>query len=977
MPSYVVCECCGRRIPATPTDINRAVVCPTSRRLVLVTAGNLQDDPRPDRASSSRIGRRVAAGVLALATLGIAGYLLRNQFDRPHEEVKAEGVTAPDKKAQPGPEVELVERKTNPPASSEKAAPPDPDSAGPTPRGLAVAPPPRLVVSAAPGAFAATQSPRPSAPSQSTTVATAPAPTTQAPVPGSASNPTGVLRNDALGMTTHRLARRIDLRSEEDLQKELLRVREVSLDTPTAPQTSTTLFQLGVGRLAAGLPYPGPAVAARKRDDLAGLPFRLGPDAVLFKTRAEALDALSKRLRSEVQACIPADGTDPRPDPDKLYAALLSGSRGLFRDKKWAAAEAVPCIQQMLQAEGKAVRRMSVELLRGIDGEAATDALVRWSVFDPDAENRAAAVDALKSRDKAAVAALLLAHLRYPWPRASEHAAEALVALNCRAAVPDLAALLTLPDPDAPQTPALPGSKTPFRREMVRVNHVRNCLLCHPPSPTQADLVRGAIPDPTRPLPAAATPAYYSGTGRFVHASTTYVKQDFSVVQPVPSPGLWPGQQRYDYLVAVRPVTVGEVGTAGAVSAYRDAVLFALRELTGRDLGATAEAWAGLRAGKAAPDDSLSYEAGRYLTLLANPEALILFTLQEFSQSFLSLTASERAVVLARFRRQYGATATRYAVVTYLEWLARTGDPSVRQKALQLLATVRGEAGEADPPVDPAVAAGLLAHSNSRIRTLAAGELGTLGAAAKKHYKDLLKALADPEAEVRKAAAEALGNIPSSPDDVYDALAKATRDPVGGVRVASAGALARLKYVPKSAARPLAEGLVQKGKWDRPADQAAFEKLCAELLGEMRSRSTPGYSVVLNAASGEVPTDVPAATLAKLLADTGPPAKDQLKALVPLLLRPEYKAVASGQLFAAGDDAIPVLIAALKDDRPKLRAAVAELLGRAASLNRDPAVTRASWRATLDALAPLKTMDPSTDVKEAAAAALTKLTASP
>ncbi len=52
-----------------------------------------------------------------------------------------------------------------------------------------------------------------------------------------------------------------------------------------------------------------------------------------------------------------------------------------------------------------------------------------------------------------------------PWPRAAEHAAEALVALNCQGAIPQLAAMYDLPDPTAPfrvlSTSSTQGSALP------------------------------------------------------------------------------------------------------------------------------------------------------------------------------------------------------------------------------------------------------------------------------------------------------------------------------------------------------------------------------------------------------------------------------------------------------------------------------------------------------------------------------------
>src|SRR5436305_14561884 len=89
---------------------------------------------------------------------------------------------------------------------------------------------------------------------------------------------------------------------------------------------------------------------------------------------------------------------------------------------------------------------------------------------------------------------------------------------------------------------------------------------------------------------------YYGGEtlGLFVRAEVTYLRQDFSVTQPVEAADPWPTQQRFDYLVSERPADEhgrgrGDTPEAGeesgrgpAVAGYpqRESVLFALRELT-------------------------------------------------------------------------------------------------------------------------------------------------------------------------------------------------------------------------------------------------------------------------------------------------------------------------------------------------------------------------------------------------------------
>ena len=88
---------------------------------------------------------------------------------------------------------------------------------------------------------------------------------------------------------------------------------------------------------------------------------------------------------------------------------------------------------------------------------------------------------------------------------------------------------------------------------------------------------------------------YESNSGNFVRADTTYLRQDFSVPQPVTNPSPWPAFQRFDYLVRTRALTFEEeiFGKVNEPMAgrHRQAILFALRELTGTDAGRTATAW--------------------------------------------------------------------------------------------------------------------------------------------------------------------------------------------------------------------------------------------------------------------------------------------------------------------------------------------------------------------------------------------------
>src|SRR5262249_147784 len=160
--------------------------------------------------------------------------------------------------------------------------------------------------------------------------------------------------------------------------------------------------------------------------------------------------------------------------------------------------------------------------------------------------------------------------------------------------------------------------KVPVVRELVRINHHRNCMLCHAPAaavPADEDkkgdeleravttlLTTAQVPLPNEPLPSLSDG--YEGGERspdiLVRTDVTFRRQDFSLMQPVRDAEPWPQMQRFDYLVRTRVLTAQEAEEyrrqapkrqPGTVTPYHRAALYALRELTGRDTGPTAEDW--------------------------------------------------------------------------------------------------------------------------------------------------------------------------------------------------------------------------------------------------------------------------------------------------------------------------------------------------------------------------------------------------
>jgi HEAT repeats len=251
----------------------------------------------------------------------------------------------------------------------------------------------------------------------------------------------------------------------------------------------------------------------------------------------------------------------------------------------------------MLQAEGEPHRKLLIDVLAKSSGAAATNALVGRALFDPDPNLRREATMALKGRPAENARPLLLAALQYPWAPAADHAATALIAFGDKSAVPDLAKLLDAPNPAGPY---LGADGQIRRRDMIRINHARNCQLCHAPSTETRDFVRAPVPSPDLPLPpsfARTVSNYYdshpraSPGVRYVRAEVTYLRPDFSISLPVENPGRWPKMQRYDFIVRTRPAQTWETASTDQSYPQRESVLRALRTLTGLDYGNRTEDW--------------------------------------------------------------------------------------------------------------------------------------------------------------------------------------------------------------------------------------------------------------------------------------------------------------------------------------------------------------------------------------------------
>jgi hypothetical protein len=375
------------------------------------------------------------------------------------------------------------------------------------------------------------------------------------------------------------------IRWAEQVLAELKRAPEVGLHLPPGvPLPSKRRAQNGVTHPALEL--------FDHRSDLQGLPVLRGSACQLDPTAARTLDEKARSLRVAF-ADVLATALNTKP---AFRRAALQPYRARLEEAGFAEAHA-PLLVQMFQCDNETVRELLVELLERAKGAPAGRALAQRALFEPDPALRERAVLALQLRPAEDVRPALLDAFRHPWPAAADHAATALVALNDRAAVPGLLQFLDAPHPAGPFTG---DDGTPLVREVVRINHHRNCQLCHAPSPNSSDPTRAPVPSPDRPLPSfspqsPSSSPYGSAApdDSFVRFDVTYLRQDFSLLLEVENPGVWPKLQRFDFFVRTRPAYAWETArhAPGGASPQREAALRALRRLTGRDFGDRADDW--------------------------------------------------------------------------------------------------------------------------------------------------------------------------------------------------------------------------------------------------------------------------------------------------------------------------------------------------------------------------------------------------
>jgi hypothetical protein len=332
-------------------------------------------------------------------------------------------------------------------------------------------------------------------------------------------------------------------------------------DTPVKGLEHEEFVQLRQSRPKLG-EHPLAMMVAKRPSAGLGMPFTFGTDCTSSDQHARDLGKASAALHLMLDGRVRGEGGDN-------FAARIEN------DPKWSKPEMVPSLIQILMAQDANWRMTLVRMLKKIDGPGATRGLVDRAVFDMNATVRAEAARGLRERPTAEYTDRLMSAFRHPWAPAADHAADAIVLLNRTDLQQDLRDIVDRPEPTAPTKKKMGIREVDVAPQLVRVNHMRNCMYCHPVSTTSEDSVRGVSPDWDQPLPQA----YYGNDtfSTFVRADMVYLRQDFSLSMPVGPDECrnnWPTEQRFDFFVCDQPVAPEAAASYKAPETYpqREAV---------------------------------------------------------------------------------------------------------------------------------------------------------------------------------------------------------------------------------------------------------------------------------------------------------------------------------------------------------------------------------------------------------------------
>jgi hypothetical protein len=277
---------------------------------------------------------------------------------------------------------------------------------------------------------------------------------------------------------------------------------------------------------------------------------------------------------------------------------------------KESEARKIATLMQVLAPDSADIRAKVVEYLATILHPDANRSLARLAIFSEEEKIRNSAIDASRSRhverDSTEVSCRDCAIPGYPWRSVL---LKPWSNWNARICSHSCWTCSTATTPRAPTARKVAGKQTLIVREVVKLNHLRNCLLCHAPvdeSKESRQTLTANMPIPGEKIPdkIPLTQVYYGGEPDFqraIRVDVTYLRQDFSRMEPVADAVPWQKMQRFDYLVPTRSVSEEEAALfreklavrepGQQLSPYQLAALEALRKLTGKNTEPKAAAW--------------------------------------------------------------------------------------------------------------------------------------------------------------------------------------------------------------------------------------------------------------------------------------------------------------------------------------------------------------------------------------------------
>jgi hypothetical protein len=344
-----------------------------------------------------------------------------------------------------------------------------------------------------------------------------------------------------------------------------------------------------------------------ERPDLASLPFQLGDSCRQSATRSRQFHRAASLARSAIQS----SGDDGRVMLQNYIQSCASDDEQ-FRQVRVKLADdvepaRVAAMMQICSPASESLKLGMAKYVATVSHADSSKALARVILFSEEDDVRATAIAALQARREKDYSDVLLQGFRYPWPAVAKRAGDALVKLDRKDLIPQLIDVLDEPDPRAPVARKIGDRDVRVVRELVRINHHRNCLMCHAPGGDvmgSPDVLTAEVPDPSQPLPSLSDGGSGYGNSGFpdnlVRIDVTYLRQDFSVMLPVADSAPWPHMQRFDFVARTRTLGDDELKSYtakfdnlehGVLPPNHKAALAALRDLTGKDTTPTAEAW--------------------------------------------------------------------------------------------------------------------------------------------------------------------------------------------------------------------------------------------------------------------------------------------------------------------------------------------------------------------------------------------------